>query len=130
LGNSIGVENGAKADLEGKLKARTKRFALDVLRAVKGLPRDPYTVVLGRQLLRSATAIGANYRSACRARSHPDFVSKISITEEEADETQYWLELLLESGHLPRKDFEGLQREATELVAIFTASSRTARSRR
>ena len=84
-----------------ELKRRTRRFALDVIRLVDSLPRSKTTEVIGRQLLRSATSVGANYRAACRARSSADFVSKMGIVEEEADESMYWMELLVDSGCTP-----------------------------
>src|SRR5271169_3117572 len=79
------------------LKLRTKKFGLDVIALVEKLPRDRTCDVLGRQLLRSATSVGANYRSACRARSSADFISKMGIVEEEADESGFWMEMLFES---------------------------------
>jgi four helix bundle protein len=83
--------------------------------------------VIGNQLLRSGTSVGANYRSACRARSRPDFISKASIALEEADESQYWMELLIESGTIPEKQLAALIKEADELVAILTVSVKTAK---
>ena len=86
--------------------------------------------VLGKQLLRSATSVGANYRAACRASSKADFVSKIAVVEEEADESLYWLELLDESGLAKKADLLPLLKEADELTAIFTAAAKTAKSKR
>src|SRR3989304_7630990 len=79
------------------LKERTRKFALEIIRLVENLPKNRIADVLGRQILRSGTSIGANYRAACRARSRADFISKMGIVEEEADETLYWLELLLDA---------------------------------
>jgi len=84
---------------------------------------------LGRQVLRSGTAVAANYRSACRARSRADFVSKIGITVEEADETAFWLELIVDAGIVKESKLESLRAEANELVRIFQATRTTARSR-
>jgi four helix bundle protein len=109
------------------LKLRTKKFALDVLAFVEKLPRDRTCDVLGRQLLRSGTSVGANYRSACRAKSSADFVSKMGIVEEEADETGYWLELLADSGKIRAEVARNLLAEANELTAISVASINTAR---
>lgn len=109
------------------LKRRTKRFALDVIKFVESLPKDETGRVLGRQLLRSGTSVGANYRSACRAKSTPDFISKLGNVEEEADESSYWLELLVEAGNVTQLKAEPLIREANELVAIAIASINTAR---
>jgi four helix bundle protein len=110
-----------------ELKTRTKRFALDVIRFVGGLPRVPAADVIGRQLLKSGTGVAANYRSACRSRSHAEFVARIGIVLEEADESEFWLELLSESG-LPNVVVAPvLLDESRELRAIFAASSLTAR---
>ena len=113
-----------------ELKQRTKRFALRVIRMSESLPRKMAADVLGRQLIRSATSVAANYRSACRARSRPDFISKMGIVEEEADESALWLELISESGLMSARRIELLHREASELTAIAVASIRTARSRK
>ena len=110
-----------------ELKERTKRFALRVIRMTDSLPRKMSADVLGRQVLRSATSVAANYRSACRAKSRPDFISKMGTVEEEADETGLWLELIAESGLLPSAKLNELQREAGELTAIAVTSIRTAR---
>ena len=110
------------------LKRRTRDFALAIIRLAQALPDHRAAQVLGRRLLRSGTAVGANYRSACRARSRADFVSKIAITEEEADETLYWLELLKEAGYVDRETHDRLHDEADQLTAIFSASRKTARA--
>jgi four helix bundle protein len=85
-----------------ELKIRTKQFALRVIRLVEALPNTRISNAIGNQLLRSGTSVGANYRAACRGRSRPDFVSKVGIAIEEADESLYWMEMLIESGILPR----------------------------
>ncbi len=107
--------------------SRMKGFALETIRLVQGLPRTDTSSILGKQLLRSATAIGANYRSACKAKSAADFVAKIAIAEEEADETQYWLELLFDSGMLAADVFYRLHDEARQLTAILASSGKTAK---
>jgi four helix bundle protein len=112
------------------LKQRTKRFALDIIRFCEGLPKDETSRVLGRQLLRSGTSVGANYRAAKRAKSNADFINKMAIVEEETDECGYWLELLTESGKVFAEKTESLSREANELVAIAVASINTARKNR
>jgi four helix bundle protein len=109
------------------LKARTKRFALDALRFCAALPRRPECVVVARQLMRSATSVGANYRAACRARSRADFVAKLALVEEEADESLFWLELLKELNVPAGEDIVRLMSEAGELVSIVVASKKTAR---
>jgi four helix bundle protein len=109
------------------LRDRTKKFAAVVVRTIDGLPRRRSTEVLGNQVLRSATAIGANYRAACRARSKAEFIAKMHTVQEEADETQYWLDLLHASGAIAEPLYQKLRSEATELTAIFCASEKTAR---
>ena len=113
-----------------ELEKRTKTFALRVVRFVSGLPKSKVTDVLGYQLLKSGTSIGANYREANRAESHNDFIHKIGVVEKEASETQYWLELFEEANIGDPNERRWLLRESGELLAIFTASGRTAKSRR
>jgi len=112
------------------LKSRTKAFALDVIRYVEELPRDQTSNVLGRQLLRSGTSVGANYRAASRARSQADFIAKMGIVEEEADESAYWMELLMEAGKARCDRTSSLLQEADELVAMTVASINTAKKNR
>jgi four helix bundle protein len=112
---------------DSDLKRRTKRFALDVIKFVEALPKDDTCRVLGRQLLRAGTSVGANYRAACRARSNADFISKMGIVEEEADESSYWLELLTEDGKVIESKSAPLLKEANELLAITVSSINTAR---
>src|SRR5208283_5814177 len=107
------------------LKLRTKDFALRVLRLYRSLPCTAEARVLGTQLLRSSTSIGANYRAACRARSRAEFVAKLGIVLEEADETAFWLELMRDAGIFPEAKLQEIVQEAKELVAIFVASVRT-----
>jgi len=110
------------------LKERTKRFALAVIKLVDSLPRTQVTMVIGRQLIKASSSVGANYRAACRARSRRDFISRISIVEEEADESAYWLEMLFALGLVAEKQFLPVFHEANELTAIFVSSGRTAKS--
>ncbi len=112
-----------------ELKQRTKSFALQVIRLVEALPGTTTARVIGRQLVRSATSVGANYRAACRARTRAEFAYKIGLVEEEADESTYWLELLVESGLVSAHRVEALLDEANQLTAIFSASARTAKQR-
>lgn len=111
------------------LKQRTKEFALRTIRMSEKMPRSIAADVIARQLVRSATSVAANYRSACRAKSRADFVSKMGTVEEEADECGLWLELLVDAGLLPQTKIAALRQEAEELTAIAVASIRTARSR-
>lgn len=113
---------------EEELKHRTKQFSLRVIRLVESLPKTAAARVIGNQLLRSGTSVGANYRSACRGRSKPDFIAKAGIALEEADESLYWMELLVESKLVSAEKLAQLEKEASELVAILTASIKTARA--
>ena len=108
------------------LRQRTKIFALDTIRLIQRLPWKPETQVIGKQVLRSSTSVGANYRAACRGRSRAEFIAKLGVVVEEADETVYWLELLIEGGLVNGDAADKLLREAKELAAIFTASRYTA----
>lgn len=114
---------------EREFKRRTKQLALRVMSLVEALPRTPTGYVIGRQLLRSATSVGANYRAACRAKSKADMIAKLSIVEEEGDETLYWLELLVESGFVAEARLTGLMREVDEIVAMTVSSIKTLRKR-
>jgi four helix bundle protein len=109
------------------LKDRTQQFALDVIRFVESLPTSEAGRILGRQLLRSATSVGANYRAVCRARSKSDFISKMGIVLEEADESAFWIELLIDANKTSGDYSAALLNEANELVAIATSSIKTAR---
>jgi four helix bundle protein len=113
-----------------ELKTRTQQFALRVIRLAESMPRGRTADVLGKQLLRSATSVGANHRAACRARSRADFVSKIAVVEEEADESLYWPELISESEIMKADRLAGLIKEADELTAVLIAAGKTARRNR
>ena len=106
--------------MEKDLEQRTKRFGVAIIKSCSSLPRSREADVLGRQLLRSTTSIGANYREANRGVSRADFVNKIGTVQKEAAETQYWLELLIEST-IAKNQARSLHQEATELLAIFTS---------
>jgi len=112
---------------KAELEQRTKQFALRVIRFVAALPKNRAADVLGYQLLKSGTSIGANYREANRAESRNDFIHKLAIAEKEAAETQYWLELLEEEGIGNPEDRCWLLQESGELLAIFAASGKTAK---
>jgi four helix bundle protein len=105
-----------------ELKDRTKAFALRVMNLVEALPKSIKGRAIANQLIRSGTSVAANYRAACRARSKAEFISKIGIVEEEADESALWMELIIEDKLLPAKKVRGLHSEASELVAIMAAS--------
>jgi len=115
---------------QNEMKKRTKSLAIKIVRLYQTLPQKGPANVLGGQVLRSGTSVGANYRAACRARSIADFISKMGIVEEELDETMYWLELLVECEILKQNDLESLMGEANELLAIIVASIKTAKKNR
>ena len=113
-----------------EFKQRTRTFALRVVRLVGALPNSRTARVLGQQLLRCGTSVGANYRSACRARSRADFIAKMGIVEEECDESLYWVGLLIESGDLRADLVQHLIQEANEILSMVVASINTARARK
>ncbi len=115
---------------EREFKGRTKKFALRIIGLIESLPSGRTCEVIGRQLLRSATSVGSNYRAACRGKSVADVIAKLSIVEEEADESSYWLELLVESGLVQSGTIKELAQEADEITAMTVASIKTLRSRR
>ena len=115
--------------LADELTERSKRFAIAVIHFLRTLPKTDEARILSRQLLRSATSVGANYRAVCRARSKAEFVAKIGIVVEEIDENVFWLELIRDAAILGPGKPDDLLHEANELLAIFSASQRTARNR-
>ena len=108
------------------MKLRTKIFALRIMKLADSLPRSPSGRTLAGQIVRSGTSVAANYRAAGKGRSKAEFIAKLGIAEEEADETQFWLELVIESGIVPSTRLEPLLQEARELTAIIAASRITA----
>ena len=112
------------------LKDRTKKFALRVIRLTEALPKGRTADVIGKQLLRSGTSVGANYRAACRARSAADFIAKMGIVEEETDGSIYWMELLVETCLVNEGQLKELMKEANEILAIVVSSIKTARTRK
>ena len=114
---------------EQAFKQRTKKLALRVIELVEALPKTKTTEVIGRQLLRCATSVGANYRAACRGKSTADVLAKLAIVEEEADETAYWLELLVESGTVEEGRIAELLKESNEITAMIVASIKTLRGK-
>jgi four helix bundle protein len=113
-----------------QLKERTKAFALRIIRVFQSLPDTKQAQIIGTQLLRSGTSVGANYRAVCRARSRADFIAKLGIVIEEADESAYWIELLISTGLIKQEKLNDLLQEAHELTAIFNAARRTARKKK
>ena len=114
---------------QAEMKRRTKAFALRVLKLVKVLPTSMDGRAIAGQLVRCGTSVGANCRSACRGRSRADFIAKLGIVEEEADETCFWLELIIEDNMLDKTRVEPLLKEANEILAIIVASKKTAKQR-
>ena len=112
------MENDEVADL----RIRTKKFALRIIRLYSSLPRQTEAQVIGRQIIRSGTSVGANYREAFRARSKAEFIAKVGECLKEVEETSYWLELLIEAEIVPAKKLQGLIEESSELTAIFVTS--------
>jgi four helix bundle protein len=114
---------------EIEMKKRTKQFALRILKMAEALPKSRSGNAIANQIVRSGTSVGANYRALCRAKSRADFISKTSIIEEEADETGFWLELIVDAGLLRSSRVKPLLDEANELTAILVASRKTAVAR-
>lgn len=112
---------------EKELKIRTRKFAIDILNFVDQLPNRRSANIIGNQLGRCASSVAANYRAACRGRSHAEFVSKIGIVEEEADESVFWLDISPETKNATTEGVLPLLKEARELTAIFTAACKTAK---
>jgi four helix bundle protein len=127
INDKVLQENG-KAVLD--LKERTKQFALRIIRLYGALPKTTVAQVLGKQLLRSGTSVGAHYREAMRARSVAEFISKLEGGIQETEETEYWMELLADSGIVSSRRLAALSQEALELNAILTASVKSAKKRR
>ena len=113
-----------------QLKQRTFQFGVRVVSAVEAFPKSETARILGRQLLRAGTSVGANYRAATRARSRADFVAKLGVVEEECDESSYWMEMIIARKLLKKVRLNSLLTEANELLAITVSSIKTARRRR
>ena len=112
---------------EGEMKKRTKEFVKEIIRLCRQLPNDREGRLIGNQIFRSGTSVAANYRSACRAKSKADFIAKLAIVEEEADETLFWLELITEMEILDKASLDFLMQENDEIIAIIVSSIKTAR---
>ena len=114
---------------EQEFKKRTKQLALRIIKLINSLPPTMTAQVIGKQVLRSGTSVGANYRAACRAKSTADLLHKLAIVEEEADETLYWLELLIESEIIPAEKLNSLVKETNEITAMIVSSIKTLKSK-
>lgn len=115
---------------EKTFKARTKKLAIAIIHQTEKLPRSLAADVIARQLVRSGTSIGANYRAACRSKSTADMINKLKIVEEESDETEYWLELLVEAGLVPEGQIAEMYKETDEILSMTIASIKTLRNRK
>lgn len=109
---------------------RTKKFAIRIVRLFRALPKTTEAQVMGKQLLRSGTSVAANYRAVCRARSTAEFIARIGIVAEEADESVLWLELLVDTETMSKEKLKDITSEARELAAIFSASQKTAKGKK
>ena len=114
---------------ERQFKQRTKDLALRVIKVIEAMPKGTTADIIGKQMLRCATSVGANYRAACRGKSPADVVHKLGIVEEEADECLYWMELLVEAEIINRARLESLMAETNEILAMVVASIKTLRSK-
>jgi four helix bundle protein len=119
-----------KLEAAQKLQDRTKQFAIQIIQTFSSLPKTEVARIIGRQFLRSGTSAAANYRAACRARSLADFISKLSVVLEEADETLFWLDLLTDSKIMSPASLKSIRDECSQLVKIFSSSLATAKSNR
>lgn len=115
---------------EKTFKARTKKLAVAIIKQMDKLPNSRAADVVARQVIRSGTSVGANYRAACRVKSTPDMINKMKIVEEEADETGYWLEILVETGLAPEDQLASIHKETNEILAMTVASIKTLRNRK
>jgi len=115
---------------EQEFKKRTKDIALRIIKLVDSLPGSKSSEVIGKQLLRSGTSVGANYRAACRAKSSADSLHKLAIVEEEADESLYWMELLIDAKIIPEQKLSILMNDLNEIISMIVASIRTMRSKK
>ena len=113
--------------MQDQIKARTKAIGVKVIMLIESFPQKPSAWILSKQILRCSTSIGSNYRAACRAKSKADFINKLKIVEEEADETMYWLEILKETRLMKFYQISKLMSETSEILAIIVASIRTSR---
>lgn len=119
------MENELKADFVTKFRERTKRFVVDTIKLYRSLPKTEEARIIGKQLLRSASSVGANYRAACRARSQAEFHSKISIVIEEADESLFWMEILVDTDIVSKTEIGKLMAEGNEILKVTSSARKT-----
>ena len=115
--------------MQEQIKKRTKLIGIEIIKLIDELPNKPSAWIIAKQIVRSSTSVGANYRAACRAKSDSDFINKLKIVEEEADETLYWLEVLEESGLINSARIVNVKKEVNEITAIVVASIKTMRQK-
>jgi four helix bundle protein len=123
------MENNERVDFAEMFKARTKKFVVDNIKFFRTLPKTEEAKIVGRQLLRSSSSVGANYRAACRARSKAEFHSKLSTVVEEADESVFWMEILVEAEITSERELSYLLKEGNEILKIAAASRKTVSSK-
>lgn len=119
------MENGVKSEFVEKFRDRTKKFVVDNIKLYRSLPKTEEARIIGKQLLRASSSVGANYRAACRARSQAEFHSKISIVVEEADESLFWMEILIEADIVTKNNINVLMTEATEILKVTSSARKT-----
>lgn len=119
------MENGIKSEFVEKFRGRTKKFVVENIKLYRSLPKTEEARIIGKQLLRASSSVGANYRAACRARSQAEFHSKISIVVEEADESLFWMEILIEADIVAKHDISILMTEATEILKVTSSARKT-----
>ena len=122
------MDNVQRAEFAEVFKNRTKKFVVDNIKFYRTLPKTEEAKIIGRQLLRSSSSVGSNYRAACRARSKAEFHAKLSIVVEEADESVFWMEILIEAGVVKKDDLAVLCDEAQQILKIVSASRKTVSS--
>lgn len=115
--------------MKEEIKLRTKKIGLDVIMLMDVLPNKPSAWAIAKQILRSSTSVGANYRAACRAKSEADYIYKLKIVEEETDETIYWLEIIEDSKMLPTENIQTIKKEANEILSIAVATIKTMKNK-
>ncbi|CAM3667849.1 four helix bundle protein [Mucilaginibacter galii] len=126
---SFKMEDYGKSEFAEQFRNRTKRFVIDVIEIYRKLPRTVEAQIIGKQLLRSASSVGANYRAACRARSQAEFYSKICIVIEEADESLFWMEILVESNIVDKPTVMNLMIEGKEILKVVSSARKTISSK-
>ncbi|HET8829620.1 MAG TPA: four helix bundle protein [Pelobium sp.] len=116
------MEEAGKVDFIEAFKKRTKQFVIDNIKLFQNLPKSEEARIIGRQLMRSSSSVGANYRAACRARSKAEFHAKLSIVVEEADESLFWMEILIDASIVSAQEIEPLRKEATEILKVVASA--------